>query len=172
MAIDASGKTKIDIIAMDACLMQMIEVPWELSGAAGMLVGSQTVTPGGGNDYSSMLNYLNGNSDAESSLVAGFFVDDFQNQYSEFGMSTSYSAIQLGAYFEDFKAAFINVVENLTVLPEEDLVKLKGIRKNETSQPDSDMIEYIDLMDCFGKIQNELSDHYDLCESINLLLEA
>ncbi|MGE5592495.1 MAG: clostripain-related cysteine peptidase [Betaproteobacteria bacterium] len=46
------GLPRLDIIGFDACLMQMIEVAYEMRGVADIAVGSEETEPEGGWDYS------------------------------------------------------------------------------------------------------------------------
>lgn len=48
-------KRKIDVVGMDACLMSMAEVVYQLRGAAGCTVGSEEVEPGDGWPYDKIL---------------------------------------------------------------------------------------------------------------------
>lgn len=50
-----SLKRKIDIVGMDACLMSMAEVAYQLRGAAGCTVGSEELEPGDGWPYDKIL---------------------------------------------------------------------------------------------------------------------
>ena len=49
---------KLDVLAMDACLMTMIEVAWQVRGHASVLVGSEEEEPGDGWPYNTVLGDL------------------------------------------------------------------------------------------------------------------
>jgi len=52
------GDQRIDIVNFDACLMSSLEVEYELRNQAKVLVGSQFLEPGEGEDYSTFLKAL------------------------------------------------------------------------------------------------------------------
>jgi hypothetical protein len=52
---------KIDLLAMDACLMSTLEVAYEVSDDVGVVVGSEEPEPGAGWDYSTLLSDLTAN---------------------------------------------------------------------------------------------------------------
>src|SRR5205823_6865956 len=49
---------KIAVIGMDACLMSMVEVAYQIRGAASVMVGSEQTEPGEGWPYDSILRAL------------------------------------------------------------------------------------------------------------------
>lgn len=56
-AKQATG-VQVDVLAFDACLMQMMEVGYELQGLATYMAGSEEVTPGDGFPYHTMMRDL------------------------------------------------------------------------------------------------------------------
>ncbi|MBU1076433.1 MAG: hypothetical protein KKH98_04025 [Spirochaetes bacterium] len=54
-ALNATGVPRLDIIYMDACLMQMIEVCYEMQDQCQYLVASEETVPGNGGDYVDIL---------------------------------------------------------------------------------------------------------------------
>src|SRR5205085_12133055 len=57
-AASKSLKRKIDILGMDACLMSMAEVSYQVRGAVDFTVGSEEVEPGDGWPYTTILRDL------------------------------------------------------------------------------------------------------------------
>lgn len=53
-----SGVSSVDIVAMDACLMAMLEVAYELRGSTSYLVASQEEEPADGYRYDLLLDYI------------------------------------------------------------------------------------------------------------------
>ena len=51
-------KRKIDILGMDACLMSMLEVGYQVRGSVGLTVGSEELEPGDGWPYDKILSVL------------------------------------------------------------------------------------------------------------------
>ena len=83
----------VDVYASDACLMQTIEVVYDLRGAAGLVVGSQETTPGSGYNYEALINALNGDpGDAMAGARAVF--KGFSEYYGGQGTSVTMSAVR------------------------------------------------------------------------------
>lgn len=65
----------VDILAWDASLMQMQEVAYEVSGNAGLIVGSEESPPGEGYPYQLIFDDFRDNPDAPATTLARAFVD-------------------------------------------------------------------------------------------------
>lgn len=108
-ARDQTGQ-KIDVINMDACLTQMLEVAYELWNSrdrlTDYLVGSEEIVPGNGNNYVAVLNHLTGNPNMDARTLATTLVDDYYDYYKSTAENTTYSAISLGAEFDSLASAF------------------------------------------------------------------
>lgn len=109
-----TGK-KIDVINMDVCLCQMLEIAYEWKDETSFLVGSEETVPGYGNDYETVLRHLTSNPNMSVRELAKTLVDDYSSYYSTLGYDTTYSYIDLGApfmnlidRFKDFAAALYN----------------------------------------------------------------
>ncbi|MEW6013006.1 MAG: clostripain-related cysteine peptidase [Elusimicrobiota bacterium] len=76
--VKSYGK-KIDIFAMDACLMQMAEVVAEIKDYARYVVASEEAIPGGGFPYDDLLGCLNSSSDPKK--VSACTVDVYHKAY-------------------------------------------------------------------------------------------
>lgn len=98
-----TGK-KIDILNMDACLMQHIEVGYEWQTEANYLVGSQETIPGAGNNYDGILLNLKNNPTQTSSSYAQALVNDYYNTYRT--TNATYSALDMGTPFTNLSNAF------------------------------------------------------------------
>jgi hypothetical protein len=85
---------KVDVLAFDACLMQMGEVAFEVKDKTDVIVGSEEVVPGLGYPYSLFLGALakNPNMSAESLGVA--MVESFKMFYDAVKKSAQLSAIR------------------------------------------------------------------------------
>ncbi|MGI5852765.1 MAG: clostripain-related cysteine peptidase [Bacillota bacterium] len=108
-AYSAVPDSKIDIIDFDACLMQMYEVCLELEGLADYIVGSEEVTPGGGNPYTDILTLLEEDPDMTPADFACGVAEEFMDYYDKAvglynGLVQSVVKIS-GQEWEDFKVA-------------------------------------------------------------------
>jgi len=85
---------KIDIVGIDACLMNMIEVAYEIRETSDYLIGSEGAEPAEGWPYYYILDYLVNNPDDSpsslSSMVVKFYEEVYGNLYQ-----TTQSAIDL-----------------------------------------------------------------------------
>ncbi len=178
------GSEKIDILNMDACLMQMFEIGWELSGVAHVLTGSQALTPARGNQYTNLLRYLNTYPSASVNEVGTYVVDHFYDLYTNSFWSTNYGALSLDLLESDVIPLFTEVVDALLWLPEEKKREIRDIRKNKTSSPSPDtsvvltppsgtsMYEYADMIDFFTELKNSNILESSLNNHIEELLES
>lgn len=76
-----TGET-VDIIGMDACLMAMVEVAYQLRNNATFLVASQEVEPMAGWDYTGLLNLLVSTPDLQPEYVAQAMVELYMASYA------------------------------------------------------------------------------------------
>ena len=86
--------THIDIVGFDACLMQMVEVAYELKSEASIMVGSEETEPGNGWPYDLILGDLSANPTMTPAQLATVIVTRYGESYN--GMETQ-SAIDLSA---------------------------------------------------------------------------
>jgi hypothetical protein len=98
----ANGTTGevLDIIGFDACLMQMVEVAYQVMGSASrsladITVGSEETEPGDGWDYAATLTALTANPTMTASGLATRIVNDYMNFYGT-TTSVTQSAANLG----------------------------------------------------------------------------
>ncbi len=76
------GTQRLDIIGLDACLMQMIEIAYEFRGLATIMVGSEETEPDLGWDYEQGLEGLRADPAKEPWDVATDIVDAYAAAYS------------------------------------------------------------------------------------------
>ncbi|MGQ9623379.1 MAG: clostripain-related cysteine peptidase [Candidatus Caldatribacteriaceae bacterium] len=85
-----SGK-KLDLLGMDACLMQMIEVAYEVKDCARVLVASQENVPGAGWDYESLLSALSQNPFLSPEALPRVIVSSYIDFYRQSGIPGQYT---------------------------------------------------------------------------------
>ncbi|MHA1212605.1 MAG: clostripain-related cysteine peptidase [Candidatus Heimdallarchaeota archaeon] len=91
-----SGKT-LDVISHDACLMNMIEVAYELRDLADYFVASEESVPGDGFDYYSIIDYLVTNPGSNASALSEELVDTYETFYDPIVDYVTISALNLTA---------------------------------------------------------------------------
>lgn len=99
MALERAGfgrgpRGRLEILGFDACLMNMLEVAYEFTGIANLIVGSQQVEPGDGWPYSAV---VAGTKNGASGLrVASTIVNEYIKHYRSVGeLNVTQSALDL-----------------------------------------------------------------------------
>jgi hypothetical protein len=91
---DILGQT-IDIYVSDACLMNMIEIAYEIRKTAGIMVGSENLEPGDGLNYTSFLSEIVAKPTMDAVEFSKVFVRTYVEHYQKIGTAVCYSAIDL-----------------------------------------------------------------------------
>lgn len=95
---------KIDILGMDACLMTMVEVAWQLRDFVEVLVGSEIEEPNDGWPYAEILQFLTTKPKSKTHIVAKEVVKQYVASYRDEGETVTQSAINTAAIVEIIKA--------------------------------------------------------------------
>jgi len=109
----STGKT-LDIVGFDACLMQMVEVAYQVMGSASrplvdITVGSEETEPGDGWDYAATLTALTANPAMTPAGLATQIVDDYVSSYSS-SLDITQSGVDL-----DYMEALVTTVDSFAV---------------------------------------------------------
>jgi hypothetical protein len=72
---------KLDLIAFDSCLMQMVETAYAMRGVATSMAGSEDLVPGTGFQYDEWLNDLTNNPGMDGRALGKVLVDSFEKRY-------------------------------------------------------------------------------------------
>ncbi|MBN1897604.1 MAG: hypothetical protein JW827_02415 [Spirochaetes bacterium] len=88
------NKSRLDVVYMDACLMQMAEVAYELRGLTKYLVASEETVPGNGGDYNDIFTRFKNMATHNPYMFSYELVSSFRNQYYSTA-DTTQSAINL-----------------------------------------------------------------------------
>src|SRR6266545_2895458 len=86
---------KVDLVGMDACLMTMLEVAYQIRDHAQILVGSEEVEPGAGWPYDTVLRDLSARPAMTGRDLATAVVRRYVDSYRQSGMDVTQSAIDL-----------------------------------------------------------------------------
>lgn len=106
---------RLEVIDMDACMMQTVEVAYEWSEEAEYLAGSQENVPGNGNDYEAVLEYLTADPGTDGEAFAREFVDLYHTEYDPYyGLDTTYSAISLAALRDGADGGFMSAFSDFS----------------------------------------------------------
>ena len=86
---------KIDILGMDACLMNMIEVAYQLKDSVQVMVGSEDEEPFDGWPYHKILQVLKNRPRCWPTTIAKMVVKEYIKSYQEKGETVTQSALNL-----------------------------------------------------------------------------
>ena len=93
-AHEALGR-KVDLVGMDACLMTMLEVAYQIRDHAQVLVGSEEVEPGDGWPHDRILRDLTARPGMRAAELATTIVRRYVESYRGTGQAATQSAIDL-----------------------------------------------------------------------------
>jgi hypothetical protein len=88
---------KVDVVGMDACLMTMIELAYQIRDHARVLVGSEELEPGAGWPYEAILRDLAARPTMTGRDLATAVVGRYVESYRQTGMDVTQSAIDLSS---------------------------------------------------------------------------
>jgi hypothetical protein len=95
-ALAHPGK-KFDIVGFDACLMNMVEVIYQIRDIADVVIGSEEVEPGAGWPYEAIVSYLKTHQRVNNAELAKEIVALYDQSYADSGDTVTQSAISTGA---------------------------------------------------------------------------
>ncbi len=114
---------KLDIIGFDACLMNMLEVAYQLRDHTEVVVGSEELEPGKGWDYEALVNFLVENPNASNEEIGEAIVDGFVASYTnESELKVTLSSLRTEAL--DNLACLLNNFAH-TILRKEEHIRSK-----------------------------------------------
>jgi hypothetical protein len=87
-ALAKQGKSKIDVLDFDACLMATVEVAYELKDVVDYLASSQETEPGDGMAYGEYLKWLTTYPEAPPASLAKAMVETYVKAYAPGGVQT------------------------------------------------------------------------------------
>jgi hypothetical protein len=94
---------KIDVIATDACYMQMASVAYEFMDKARVIVGSEEIVPGNGYPYTPILSALSANPSMGAETLGQVMVDAYGASYPQ--------DATLSALRSDALPGFVNILD-------------------------------------------------------------
>jgi hypothetical protein len=138
----------IDLVAFDACLMQQIEVAYELRDLARVMIGPQSVCPVQGFRYDMVLDSLVNRSNMSAANLAQIMVATTVENYSN-NQPVAYSSISINALksIVDDLYAFVQSIKSTA--PSSDLVRIRDSVQTIplSSNPPDPSNDFVDLGD-------------------------
>ena len=165
----ALGSKKLNLIYMDACLMQMVEVGYELRNLTKYLVASEETVPGNGGDYVDILKRM-GNlfneSKATPFMVAYEIVSSYRAQYYSTS-DTTLSALNLEK-ISTLKVAIDTFSQNLMKLSGSQIKNIRSSVKDFTYNDQADLYHFAKL--CNEKISGGVPGAFSVMEAIDSMI--
>jgi Clostripain family len=87
--VQRQTKRTFDVLGFDACLMNMIEVAYQLKGTSQVVVGSEELEPGEGWPYDRVLETISANPEITASELGSRIVDLYVESYREDSVTQS-----------------------------------------------------------------------------------
>jgi len=133
---------KVDILAYDACLMQMAELLYEVRGYADYVVASEETIPGEGFPYDVMLPAFK--SSAGGGDIAMAMVRAYEEFYRREGGKATLSAVRMSA-LGDFMAAFNAWTDALLAFDKKLPLRIKAYQaRSYTYRDNKDIYDFAD----------------------------
>ena len=164
---------KIDILGFDACLMSMLEVSYQVRGAAAYTVGSQEEEPNEGWPYDRVLKSLVANPAMTPAQLSGIIVRHYLASYGP-SAGVTFSALDLeqadavAAAVDRLGAALTAALAGAQA--RSSLFQVRG-RVQEYSAPYDDYVDLIDLCDGLTKLLPR-SDVAAACKTVKAAVAA
>lgn len=146
---------KLDVIGLDACLMNMFEVQYQLRGAAGYCVGSEEVEPGEGWPYAAILAALAAEPSLTAERLSALIVERYLSSYRASDNVTQ-SAGDLAKIQQ--AAAALDVLAQLLVAGLSNPSVRSALVSTRSRVQSYYTADYVDLWDFCSLLQQETSD--------------
>ena len=147
-------KHKIDILGMDACLMSMAEVSYQVRDSVRFMVGSEEVEPGDGWPYHKILGRLLKKPGTSPQELAKIIVDEYLASYSA-SSNVTQSACDLG-HAKPMAEAIDRLARTLERKLDQPAIRLAILEARDRVQS-YEVPDYIDLLD-FCQLLDASSD--------------
>lgn len=150
---------KLDVIAMDACLMAMVEVTYQMKDLVSLFVCSQQTIPGDGYPYSKFIKPLSTNPTSTTPLaLATDMVSSYKEFYSTEQPTSDFTLAALDVTgIERIKENidhFIDAVMHCYAIDAEQTKKM--IMAARAAAIHFDMAEYIDLYSLYAQVLQQI----------------
>ena len=151
MATGVEGALRrLDVIGMDACLMAMLEVQYQIRQFADILVSSQDVEPIDGWPYTELLQRLAANPMVGPVELGAIAVEEYERSY--FSKSVTQSAVKLGQMEETSRLVsdFANALNSIYATDND--LQNAWLRATNAGRRTFEDREYLDLLTFVEKL--------------------
>ena len=155
-----TGDNKIEVLGFDACLMNLLEVAFEMAGSARFLIGSEELEPGAGWPYTTDVKSLNSFNGDTKKLVTNFVTNyskSYQLQKSQWPITQSAISLEYTSQLAESINELAKALSN--ILPDK-LVDISDLRESvQTYAVAEDYDDYIDLGDFADLLINNMDNN-------------
>ena len=146
------GGKKFDVIACDACLMNMLEIAYEMKDTATVMVGSEETEPGEGWPYAAILKTLTAKPSMSPADLSKLVVSEYGKYFTRAHTPATQSALAL-----DRIGAISSAVNALAMALLADIRNIAGtVTLARDRAQKYEMPEYIDLGDFSAQLAQRL----------------
>jgi len=149
---------KLDILGCDACLMNMLEVAYEMKDTARFMVGSEETEPVDGWPYAEILDRLVARPSTEPVDLARIIVGEYARYYRSREESVTQSALDLGRIATI--AAAVDELADSLCRSIDDVAGVVSLARDRAQK--FDMPEYVDLGDLASELARRLPHRSDV----------
>ncbi|MBS1988236.1 hypothetical protein JST56_04550 [Candidatus Dependentiae bacterium] len=150
----------LDLLGMDACLMAMFEIAYEVKDFVDYFVASQELEPGEGWEYTSMFNALTTMPTITPAQLAKTIVTGYARYYRKRGDTADFtmSAFDL-TQVTALDIALSRIITTLNEARKLDPIGVKSVvRKARAASLQMDVSEYIDMGTFFAELSKRFGD--------------
>jgi hypothetical protein len=159
---------KLDVFACDACLMNMLEIAYEMKDTARLMVGSEETEPGAGWPYAAILEPLVARPAMAPEELAKLIVVEYRKSFVRGGDAVTQSALHLGRV-----SAIAAAVNELADLLLADLANVAGaVTLARDRAQKFEMPEYVDLGDFAAQVAQRLPRHAKIQTAVRAIPAA
>jgi hypothetical protein len=146
------GGRKLDILGCDACLMNMLEIAYEMKDTSNFMVGSEESEPIGGWPYAEILNGLVDEPTMSPADLAKTIVTEYGKYYQKAQETTTQSALDLNQIRS--AAAAVNELANALLVDLANVAGAVSLARNRAQK--FQMPQYVDVGDLAGQLIKRL----------------
>jgi hypothetical protein len=159
---------KVDILGCDACLMNMLEIAYEMKDTATLMVGSEETEPGAGWPYAAILKGLVAKPTMAPADLAKIIVTEYGKYYQKSRETATQSALDLGHI--QATAAAVNELADALLADLHNVAGAVLLAKGRTQK--FEMPEYIDLGDFAKQLAQRLPQNAAVKAATDKVLQA
>ncbi len=162
-----SGR-KLDILGCDACLMNMLEIAYEMKDTSNFMVGSEETEPGAGWPYAEILKWLVAKPTMSPADLAKTIVTEYGKYYQKAHETATQSALDLNQI--QSAAAAVNELAEVLLADLDNVAGAVSLARDRAQK--FEMPEYVDVGDFAGQVIQRLPQNAKVKSAADNVLKA